>query len=120
MKNKRHIKLSIDELRKYSLSLRPDIENIASRLGFILEDLSFVFEYNHYFFRVTISNQLGKVTINDCELVSREIDKVLDLKDPFPFLYSLEVQSKGIEEKSPSDKFEHEFILEKAGLTIRT
>ena len=120
MKNKKPIKPSTDELKSYSSSLKPNIESLVSTLGFTLEDLSFIFEHNHYFFRVTINNQFNKITISDCELASREIEKLLDTKDPFPFPYSLEIQSKGIETKTSPEKFEHEFILEKAGLTIRT
>lgn len=37
------------------------------------------------------------VSIEDCELVSREIGTILDVEDPLPFTYTLEVSSPGLD-----------------------
>jgi len=37
------------------------------------------------------------VSIEDCELVSREIGTILDVEDPLPFAYTLEVSSPGLD-----------------------
>jgi ribosome maturation factor RimP len=37
------------------------------------------------------------VSIEDCEQVSREIGTILDVEDPLPFAYSLEVSSPGLD-----------------------
>jgi ribosome maturation factor RimP len=37
------------------------------------------------------------VSIEDCELVSREIATILDVEDPLPFAYTLEVSSPGLD-----------------------
>src|SRR5918996_1888082 len=37
------------------------------------------------------------VSIQDCEQVSREISTILDVEDPLPFSYTLEVSSPGLD-----------------------
>ena len=37
------------------------------------------------------------VSIEDCELVSREIGTILDVEDPLPIAYTLEVSSPGLD-----------------------
>jgi ribosome maturation factor RimP len=37
------------------------------------------------------------VSIEDCEQVSREIGTILDVQDPLPFAYTLEVSSPGLD-----------------------
>ena len=37
------------------------------------------------------------VSIEDCEQVSREIGTILDVEDPLPFAYTLEVSSPGLD-----------------------
>ena len=37
------------------------------------------------------------VSIEDCERVSREIGTILDVEDPLPFAYTLEVSSPGLD-----------------------
>ena len=37
------------------------------------------------------------VSIDDCALVSREIEAVLDVEDPIPYSYVLEVSSPGLD-----------------------
>src|SRR4029077_10506174 len=37
------------------------------------------------------------VSIDDCEQVNREIGTILDVEDPLPFAYTLEVSSPGLD-----------------------
>ncbi len=46
--------------------------------------------------RVFIEKE-GGVTIDDCQRVSREIEAILDVEDPMPGPFTLEVSSPGIE-----------------------
>lgn len=39
----------------------------------------------------------GGVTVADCERVSRELGTLLDVEDPIPYAYSLEVSSPGLD-----------------------
>ena len=48
--------------------------------------------------RIYIDRPEG-VTHADCELVSREVSAVLDVEDPIPGTYELEVSSPGVERK---------------------
>jgi ribosome maturation factor RimP len=45
------------------------------------------------------------VSIEDCEQVNREISTILDVEDPLPFAYTLEVSSPGLDRplRGPSD-----------------
>jgi ribosome maturation factor RimP len=37
------------------------------------------------------------VSVEDCELVNRELSTILDVEDPLPFTYTLEVSSPGLD-----------------------
>jgi ribosome maturation factor RimP len=45
------------------------------------------------------------VSIEDCEQVNREIGTILDVEDPLPFAYTLEVSSPGLDRplRGPDD-----------------
>lgn len=47
----------------------------------------------------------GGVTLDDCTFVSRQVGRLLDVEDPIPGQYTLEVSSPGIER--PLAKLEH-------------
>lgn len=42
-------------------------------------------------------DSLGGITLKDCEIVSKALSTFLDIEDPIPCRYSLEVSSPGIE-----------------------
>lgn len=71
-------------------------EPIASSLGLELWDVRFVKEGADWYLRIFIDKPEG-VTIEDCEAMSRAIDKPLDEKDFIEQGYCLEVSSPGIE-----------------------
>ncbi len=71
--------------------LRKDISVIVESLGFSVYDIEVKTR------KITIYiDKEGGVTINDCEAVSKNISALLDVKDPFPTSYVLEVSSPGI------------------------
>jgi ribosome maturation factor RimP len=92
---------------------------MVSENGFDLYNLAFVVENNINYLRVTISHPDRAVTLDDCEKISRSIDKFLDGRNLISFPYTLEVQSKGTESevKNPS---EYSFTLSKLGLVVKT
>lgn len=67
---------------------------ITERLGLELIDVEYKKEGNNYVLRVVIDKPEG-IDIDDCESVSRELDKKLDELDPIENSYNLEVQSPG-------------------------
>ena len=69
---------------------------IAEGLGLSLWDVRFVKEGTLYYLRIFIDKE-GGVSVDDCEAMSRAIDKPLDDLDPIEQSYILEVCSPGIE-----------------------
>ena len=46
--------------------------------------------------RITIDKE-GGVTLNDCERFSKSLEAILDVEDPIPVSYTLEVSSPGLD-----------------------
>lgn len=80
------------------------VEPIVAEKELELADLEFVKEGPNWYLRVYIDKE-GGVTIEDCETVSRVLEKKLDEKDPIEQAYILEVSSPGIDR--PLKKPEH-------------
>lgn len=72
------------------------VEPIIAEKELELADLEFVKEGPNWYLRVYIDKE-GGVTIEDCEMVSRVLEKKLDEKDPIEQAYILEVSSPGID-----------------------
>lgn len=69
---------------------------IAEEFGFKIWDVSFEKEGAYWYLRVFIDHEDG-ITIDDCEKMTRPVNKVLDEKDPISQNYILEVGSAGLE-----------------------
>ena len=80
------------------------IEPVIKGLGVALEDMELRKMGRRVFLRVIIDKE-GGVTIDNCEQVSREIEAQLDVEDPIPYPYTLEVSSPGLDRplKTPGD-----------------
>jgi ribosome maturation factor RimP len=79
-------------------------EPVVKKHGCELWDVEYVREAGSWFLRVYIDRDDG-VTLEQCEAVSRELDPILDARDPIPDSYTFEVSSAGAERqlKRPSD-----------------
>jgi ribosome maturation factor RimP len=86
-----------DELVKL---LEPTIE----RLGYQLWDLELKLGGKHGVLRVFIDKPDG-IGLDDCEKVSLAVSALLDVEDPLPGHYDLEVSSPGLDRKLT--KIEH-------------
>jgi ribosome maturation factor RimP len=86
------------------------IEPVLEQSGFELVDLRFVLEQGGWVLRVQVDTPLhlheatdvsevpsDRVDLSDCENISRELSAVLDVEDPIPQAYHLEVSSPGID-----------------------
>jgi len=86
---------------------------ICKEFGLNLWAVEFVKEGSNWFLRVLIDRD-GGVTIDDCENVSRKLDKQLDTHDFIEQAYMLEVGSAGIDRplKRPEDfeKYTGEYV----------
>jgi ribosome maturation factor RimP len=71
------------------------LEPVVQRLGFELVDLEANFGSRSSVLRLFIDHEAG-VTLDDCEVVSRQVSAVLDVEDPIPGDYNLEVSSPGL------------------------
>ena len=69
---------------------------VVNNLGYYLWDVEYVKEGSEWYLRITIDSEDG-ITLDDCEIVHRAIDPVIDEHDPIENAYHLEVSSPGIE-----------------------
>ncbi len=72
------------------------IEPLTGRLGCELVDLEYGPGRGNALVRLYIDRP-GGVGIEDCERVSREVSALLDVEDPIPTAYTLEVSSPGFD-----------------------
>ena len=80
-------------------------EPVVFRNGCEIWDVEYLKEAGQWFLRLYIDKPEGGVSINDCESISRELDKLLDEVDPIAESYIFEVSSAGAERalKRPGD-----------------
>src|SRR5438552_18121137 len=77
-------------------TLRERLESGAQALGFELVDVELMGGRQNQLLRVYIDSPRG-VTVDDCAQVSRQLSAILDVEDPFPGSYRLEVSSPGLD-----------------------
>lgn len=68
-----------------------------------LVDVEFIKEGKEWFLRIYIDKPEG-ITLDDCEFMSKELEKLLDEKDIIKTSYILEVSSPGIERPLKKEK----------------
>jgi ribosome maturation factor RimP len=77
------------------------IEPVLVRLGYELVELEYAAGRSQAVVRVFIDHlgidQPAGITVDDCERVSREVAALLDVDDPIPTAYTLEVSSPGFD-----------------------
>ncbi|WP_039764436.1 ribosome maturation factor RimP [Caldicellulosiruptor sp. F32] len=79
------------------------VKPILEKYGFDLVDIEFKKEGKNHFLRVYIDKPCG-ITIDDCQRVSEELSNKLDIVDPIPFSYYLEVSSPGVNRPLVNDR----------------
>jgi ribosome maturation factor RimP len=72
------------------------IEPLLERLGYELVELEYSAGRAHGIVRLFL-DKAGGVGVEDCERVSREVSALLDVEDPIPTAYTLEVSSPGFD-----------------------
>jgi len=72
------------------------IEPVVARMGYELVELEYTAGRAHAVLRLYIDRDAG-VGLDDCERVSREVSSLLDVEDPIPSAYTLEVSSPGFD-----------------------
>jgi ribosome maturation factor RimP len=79
------------------------LEDILQANNFELYDVEYVKEAGNWFLRAYIDKEDG-ITLDDCELVSRELSDLLDKEDFISDSYILEVSSPGLGRQLKKDK----------------
>ena len=83
--------------------IRAIAERVAAARGLAVWDIQSRREVNGHVVRVFIdrpgraATPEESVSIEDCEHVNREMSTILDVEDPLPFAYTLEVSSPGLD-----------------------
>ena len=91
--------------------IRAIAERVAASRGLEIWDIQSRREASGHVVRVFIdrpgpaATAADCVSIEDCEEVNREIGTILDIEDPLPFAYTLEVSSPGLDRplRAPDD-----------------
>lgn len=73
--------------------IRELLEPTINELGYKLDKVEYVKEDKNYFLRIYIDKNEG-ITIEDCVIVSKQINPILDEKDLIEEAYILDVCSK--------------------------
>lgn len=76
--------------------LKALLEPAATALGFELWGVEYIVRGRHRLLRVYIDGPEG-VTVDNCAAVSHQVSGILDVEDPIPGEYTLEVSSPGLD-----------------------
>ncbi len=71
--------------------------------NFELVDVEYVKEAGTWYLRIYIDKE-GGITVNDCELINRQLGDLMDEEDFIEESYVLEVSSPGLDRKLKKDK----------------
>lgn len=104
-------------MRGVASQLRDRLASGVRALGFELVDVELMGGRQHQTLRVYIDSPQG-VTVDDCADVSRQLSAILDVEDPFPGSYTLEVSSPGLDRPlvTPADFRRYQGALVKVRL----
>ena len=94
------------------------IESTIEQLGYELSDLELKLGGRDGIVRVFIDKPDG-VELSDCEIVSRQLSALLDVEDPLPGHYTLEVSSPGVDRKLTKPAHFQRFIGEAVRVKLR-
>lgn len=93
------------------------LEPILEKYHYELYDVEFVKEAGSWYLRVYIDKE-GGITIDDCELVSKELSDLLDEQDFISESYMLEVSSPGLGRRLRKDKHFEKSIGEEVEIRL--
>jgi len=98
--------------------IRAMAERVATFEGLVLVDVELKGGRDNSLLRVYIDKPQG-VTHADCQLVSEQLSAILDVEDPLPGSYTLEVSSPGLDRKlSRATDYVH-FVGRRARIVLR-
>ena len=101
-----------------SEGLQAVLESAIERLGYELVDLDVRLAGKNGLVRITIDKPDG-IDLEDCEQVSHAVSALLDVEDPIPGNYNLEVSSPGLDRKLTKPKHFQRFEGETLKVSLR-
>lgn len=93
------------------------VKDNVQKLGYNLYDVEYVKEGKEFYLRIYIDKPTG-ITLEDCELVSNNVNELLDEAYYIKEQYFLEVSSPGIERILKKDKHLKENIGKKVQIKL--
>ncbi len=94
------------------------VEPAIERLGYELTDLELTLGGKDGLVRIFIDRPEG-IGLEDCESVSRQASAILDVEDPLPGHYVLEVSSPGLDRKLTKPEHFQRFMGEDVRVKLR-
>ena|SRR5689334_18045475 len=94
------------------------IEPLAGSLGYELVELEFAAGRSHGVLRIFIDRPEG-IRVEDCERMSREVSALLDVEDPIPTAYTLEVSSPGFDRVLRTKPHFERFVGERVHVELK-
>ena len=88
--------MHIEQQRTLRATLRDVLSPSADALGLYISGIEFTQDERGPMVRIYIDGENG-VGIADCAKLTREFDPILDVEDPLPDAYTLEVSSPGLD-----------------------
>jgi ribosome maturation factor RimP len=86
-----------------------EIEKIVASEGMELVHVDYKRQGRGYLLRIDIDKE-GGVNLDDCKLISNQLSTWLDVEDPVPSEYELQVSSPGLDRKFYRDSDYQKFI----------
>ena len=103
-------------------NVEQQIQRIVESEGLELVHVDYRRQGRGYLLRIDIDKE-GGVTVDDCSLVSQQVSTWLDVEDPIPGEYELQVSSPGLDRRfyKPSDyeKFLGRLVRVKTSSAVR-
>ena len=87
----------------YEAKTESFIQPILDSMNFELVDVEYVKEGGMNYLRAYIDKE-GGITVDDCEVVARQMNEILDREDYIPDSYTFEVSSPGLGRTLKKDK----------------
>lgn len=106
-------------MRKIAPKLYTQLETLISSMGYELIGCELLPKGKQKLFRVYIDTPQG-VTVDDCSKVSYQVSAMMDVEDPIPGSYSLEISSPGIDRPLFEIKHYHKYIGSQVKIRLHT
>jgi ribosome maturation factor RimP len=94
------------------------IEPVLAQLGYELVELEYAAGRSQAVVRLFIDTAAG-ISVDDCERVSRDVAALLDVDDPIPTAYTLEVSSPGFDRVLRTPAHFERFVSERVYVELR-